>query len=365
LPNNDIVIACSDGTIRIFTQDETRVASKSECEAFEHELSVFAIPTKTDETMSKINRSELPGIEALSNPGRKDGQTIMINNENEVEVYSWSEVDTRWVKIGVAVGSATSSGGSNRDKVKYDGKEYDFVFDISLDDEGTALKLPYNLSEDPWRTAQDFIHKHELSQAFLDQIAQFIITNTKGETITGQGETYVDPFTGESRYTPGGSASIADNPPSYYDPFTGQSRYTPGGSVSNVATSGSYQDPFTGNAYRSAAADKQTISNANEYYPQSNFVLFEQRNIPTIINKIKELQVKNSSEVGIINVFENVADSTSNELSAEFHGLILLLTTWSQGELLFLPRPIREVLNSGILSVCPSKKAVRRKRLKF
>ncbi len=88
------------------------------------------------------------------------------------------------------------------------------------------------------------------------------------------------------------------------------------------------------NAYRS---DKQTISNANEYYPESNFVLYEQRNIPTIINKIKELRVKNSSEVRIINVFENVADSKSNELSAEFHvwSLVLLLTSWSQGELLF------------------------------
>jgi phospholipase A-2-activating protein len=29
LPNNDIVVACSDGTVRIFTQDESRTASKS------------------------------------------------------------------------------------------------------------------------------------------------------------------------------------------------------------------------------------------------------------------------------------------------------------------------------------------------
>ena len=283
--------------------------------------------------MSQINRSELPGVEALSRHGKKDGQTIMINNENEIEVYSWSEAEIRWVKIGVAVGSSTAAGGSNREKVLFEGKEYDFVFDISLDDDGTSLKLPYNLSEDPWFTAQAFIHKHELNQIFLDQIAQFIITNTKGQTITSQSSSYADPFTGEGRYTPGNSENTASGG-SYFDPFTGQARYTPSSSSVDVAprnTSVSFNDPFTGgNAYRSAN-EKQFVSNSNEFYPQSGFVVFDQKNVPPILKKIRELQTMNNSDSSLIDKISNIVESSNNDFSIEFHALITLLTSWSEG----------------------------------
>ena len=105
-------------------------------------------------------------------------------------------------------------------------KEYDYVFDIELDEGGAKLKLPFNLSEDPYFAAQKFIHKHELNQTFLDQIAQFLITNTQSETIgSNTSVPYVDPFTGEGRYVPqmGQAASSNQNRPSssYVDPFTG------------------------------------------------------------------------------------------------------------------------------------------------
>jgi phospholipase A-2-activating protein len=285
--------------------------------------------------MSQINRTELPGVEALANHGKRDGQTIMINNENEIEVYSWSEVEMRWVKIGVAVGSSTAAGGSNREKVLFEGKEYDFVFDISLDDEGTSLKLPYNLSEDPWFTAQAFIHKHELSQIFLDQIAQFIITNTKGQTIISQNTSYVDPFTGEGRYTPGNS-EIAASGGSHFDPFTGEGRYTPfASSIEVVPKNDSFNDPFTGgNAYRSANQKETTKS--NEYYPQPGFVLFDQKNIPPISKKIQEFQAINNSDSSQIDAILNIAESENNDLSREFHALLTLLTSWSEGIIITL-----------------------------
>ena len=75
------------------------------------------------------------------------------------------------------------------------------MFDVDLDDgPGSQLKLPYNISEDPWFAAQRFIHKNELSQLFLDQIAKFIMDNTKGITL-GQAPSagYSDPFTGKYR----------------------------------------------------------------------------------------------------------------------------------------------------------------------
>lgn len=123
LPNGNIVVACSDGSIRLFTQKEILIANKSELEEYEKELSQFAIPVKTNQEMSQINMNKLPGIEALANPGKKDGQNLIINNENEAEVYQWDASDARWIKIGVAVGSSDAGGGSgSRQKVHYLGK---------------------------------------------------------------------------------------------------------------------------------------------------------------------------------------------------------------------------------------------------
>jgi len=101
------------------------MASASEQEEYERELSQFAIPVKSDEVMSQIDRTKLPGVEALSQSGVKDGQTLMVNTGSEVEVHQWSGADKKWVKIGVAVGSSTGAGGSgSRHKTSYLGKVF-------------------------------------------------------------------------------------------------------------------------------------------------------------------------------------------------------------------------------------------------
>ena len=124
LPNGNLVVACSDGTIRLFTQNEKQMANSSEIEEYERELGQFAIPLKANEAMSQIKRTELPGVEALTLPGRRDGQTLMINNGVEVEVHQWDGAESKWVKIGVAVGSSDGAGGSagSRQKTTYLGK---------------------------------------------------------------------------------------------------------------------------------------------------------------------------------------------------------------------------------------------------
>lgn len=89
-------------------------------------------------------------------------------------------MERKWTKIGDVVGQpGGDSGGAAPDggKVVFEGKEYDFVFDIELD-AGYKLKLPYNKTDDAWQVAQKFIHKHELPQDHLDTIANFLIKNT-------------------------------------------------------------------------------------------------------------------------------------------------------------------------------------------
>lgn len=71
----------------------------------------------------------------------------------------------------------TNGAAAGGGKVTYEGQEYDFVFDIDID-EGVVLKLPYNRTDDPWTAAQKFIHKNDLPQVYLDTIANHITKNS-------------------------------------------------------------------------------------------------------------------------------------------------------------------------------------------
>ena len=77
------------------------------------------------------------------------------------------------------------------------GKEYDYVIDVDIKEGAPPLKLPYNIGEDAYMSAQRFIDDNDLSQAYLEQIANFIMDNTKQENkqvapVNGA----LDPFTG-------------------------------------------------------------------------------------------------------------------------------------------------------------------------
>lgn len=58
------------------------------------------------------------------------------------------------------------------------------------------MKLPYNVADDPWLVAHNFLQKNDLSPMFLDQVANFIIENTKGHTLGPAPASATDPFTG-------------------------------------------------------------------------------------------------------------------------------------------------------------------------
>jgi len=53
----------------------------------------------------------------------------------------WDSQNHKWQKIGEVVDAV----GSSR-KQLYQGKEYDYVFDVDIQDNAPALKLPYNAS---------------------------------------------------------------------------------------------------------------------------------------------------------------------------------------------------------------------------
>lgn len=98
-------------------------------------------------------------------------------------------------------------------------------------------------SENPYGAAQRFLDRNELPSSYVDQVVQFIEKNTAGVTLGGGNDDYVDPFTGKvlpileeklfaetrsgaSRYRSSASSVPTGPASSYVDPYTGASRYS-------------------------------------------------------------------------------------------------------------------------------------------
>ncbi|KAG9318622.1 WD40-repeat-containing domain protein [Chiua virens] len=218
MPNNDIVSGCSDGVIRVFSNSEDRWASEVDQKAFDNEVSS---QTLSSQQVGDVKKTDLPGQEVLATPGKKPGEVKMIRVGDTVEAHQWDTVTSSWQKIGEVVDAV----GSGR-KQLYNGKEYDYVFDVDVQEGVPPLKLPYNISENPFAAAQRFLQQNDLSMNYIDEIVRFIEKNTAGVKL-GEDSSYVDPFTGASRYQPSAGHPPSSAPAStFVDPFTGASRYS-------------------------------------------------------------------------------------------------------------------------------------------
>ncbi|ORX68044.1 WD40 repeat-like protein [Linderina pennispora] len=174
--------------------------------------------------------ASLPGKERLGQPGTKDQQVIMSSQ--------------KWSKVGEVVDAVGQS-----QKQVFDGKEYDYVFDVDIQEGAPPLKLPYNVTENVYSAAQKFLERNQLNM-------ESVPTKTK----------VADPFTGGSRYVPGGGSAAASQSG---DPFTGGNRYIPGGS--GQAAGGHSGDPFTGgNRYVPGGSSAAALSS---YAPPRDYII--------------------------------------------------------------------------------------------
>lgn len=207
--NGDIVSGASDKLVRVFTRDQARHASPTEIEQFNDDVKGSSIP---QQTVGNINKEQLPGPEFLTQrSGTKEGQVQMISEANgNILAYQWSAAANQWVNIGTVVDSAGSGGR----KVSYNGKDYDYVFDVDIEEGKPPLKLPYNVNQNHYEVARKFIEDNELPLTYLDQVANFIIQNTQGATLGQSNAQGADPWGSESRYRPGDSNEVRSQPPS-------------------------------------------------------------------------------------------------------------------------------------------------------
>ncbi|KAL2010239.1 hypothetical protein VTN00DRAFT_6046 [Thermoascus crustaceus] len=210
--NGDIVTGASDRVTRVFSREKDRQASPEVLQQFEKAVKESAIP---QQQVGKINKEKLPGPDFLKRrAGTKEGQVQMIREENgNVTAHTWSMATQEWIPVGTVVDAAGSSGR----KTEYLGQDYDYVFDVDIEDGKPPLKLPYNVSQNPYEAATKFIQDNELPISYIDQVARFIIENTQGATIgeaTQEQPAGADPWGTERRYRPRDAAAAAQPPPS-------------------------------------------------------------------------------------------------------------------------------------------------------
>ncbi|XP_057317804.1 phospholipase A-2-activating protein [Microplitis mediator] len=366
LPNGDIVSGSSDGIIRIFSSDSSRWASPEIMKVYEAQI--IDDQAKAQKELANIKINELPSMRALGQPGTRDGQTKMINEGGKAIAYSWSQSEEQWVKVGDVVGAVNN----DSQKQLYEGKEYDYVFSIDIQDGVPPLKLPYNRTEDPWHVAQTFIHQNGLSQMFLDQIANFIVKNSDSTPSFNPNSSYADPFTGGNRYIPG--SGLPNAPLAQADPFTGGNRYIPGSGLPNapgVQASTSNPDPFTGsNSYvpqtsftlspreampASSSSSSSSSVSTHSYIPHKSYLKLEQANYAAILEKIKEF----NSQLGEclqripdvkLEAVVNVARGQVQQADAETISTLWTLLEWPN-EFVF---PVLDIARLAVLQKSPN-----------
>ncbi|KAJ5948854.1 hypothetical protein N7454_002161 [Penicillium verhagenii] len=206
----DIVTGASDRIARVFSRNPERHAAPEVIQQFDQAVKESAIPA---EQVGKVNKEQLPGPEFLQQKsGTKEGQVQMIHQgDGSITAHTWSSATQEWIAVGTVVDSAGSSGR----KTEYQGQDYDYVFDVDIEDGKPPLKLPFNVSQNPYEAANKFIGDNELPISYLDQVANFITQNTQGATL-GQAQQPTtegaDPWGSDRRYRPGdGDASAAAN----------------------------------------------------------------------------------------------------------------------------------------------------------
>eukprot|EP01060_Flectonema_neradi_P026470 TRINITY_DN3544_c0_g1_i1.p1 TRINITY_DN3544_c0_g1~~TRINITY_DN3544_c0_g1_i1.p1 ORF type:complete len:813 (+),score=149.72 TRINITY_DN3544_c0_g1_i1:46-2484(+) len=180
LDNGDIVVGCTDAAVRVFTRDPERVACEETLKIFDETVASQKI---NKGTMGGLDMATLPGPEALLENGTKDGQQKIIKTSSGAEVHCWNKALSKWEKIGDVVDGEGSPADLGSAKQIYKGKEWDYLFDVDLNDGKGAFKLPYNKGENPYAAAQRFIYDNMeagITQDHLNQIADFITTNTGG-----------------------------------------------------------------------------------------------------------------------------------------------------------------------------------------
>ncbi|PIA55620.1 hypothetical protein AQUCO_00700139v1 [Aquilegia coerulea] len=202
LENGDIITACSDGVVRIWTANKDGIADSSAQESYAAQISQYKLSRKK---VGGLKLEELPGMESLQTPGTKDGQTKIVREGDNGVAYAWNSSDQKWDKIGEVVDGPED----NLKSPTLDGIQYDYVFDVDIGDGEPTRKLPYNRSDNPYTVAEKWLLKEDLPLSYREQVVEFILQNS-GQKNVSIDTSFCDPYTGSNAYIPGVPSRVSD-----------------------------------------------------------------------------------------------------------------------------------------------------------
>jgi phospholipase A-2-activating protein len=168
----DVIVGCSDGGFRVFSRRPETEAS--EAETAEYEAAIAKSIAERTRASGGMDLSKVkPASVALAAPATRDGETRMASEDGVAYAYSWRQSEGKWETIGEVEGPAdeTAHGGVERNG-ELNGVRYDYLFDVELD--GRKMRLGHTKGENPYVSAQRFIHANDLGQDYLDEIGRWV-----------------------------------------------------------------------------------------------------------------------------------------------------------------------------------------------
>lgn len=191
--SGDFAVAGSDYIIRVFSRDQNKLAAQEERDQLAE-----SVANKVNTT--DIDESQIQDQSVLNNPPQKEGQVVMVRNAaGAIEAHQSS--GGQWIRVGEVV-STKEAAAKNSSKKELDGKEYDYVFQVNIEDGKPELPLPYNSDENPYDSARRFLVKNELPMSYLDEVAQFITSNAVVKNTQKAYNPYADRPTGSAQPAP-------------------------------------------------------------------------------------------------------------------------------------------------------------------
>lgn len=204
--SGDFAVAGSDYIIRVFSRDESRWAPQEERDHL-----ADSVANKVNTT--DIDESQIKDRSVLKSPPEKEGQVVMVRADNG-SIEAHQSTGGQWIRVGEVVNAkeAAAKGGDANSKKELDGKMYDYVFNVNIEDGKPELPLPYNSDENPYDSARRFLEKNELPMSYLDEVAQFITKNAVVRNTQQAPNPYADRGTEQPSQAPPpteGSGSVA------------------------------------------------------------------------------------------------------------------------------------------------------------
>ncbi|KAL8293287.1 hypothetical protein RQP46_000981 [Phenoliferia psychrophenolica] len=171
LPNGDLAIACSDNLIWVFTRDAARTANAATITDYETRLASRPKPAA-----KAPPAPSLPVVDSaeLATPGSKEGEVKLVDVSGTTHAYQWTAGN--WVDLGEVTDGPGEVAPTEAEKGKmmHEGKAYDYVVDIDIADDQPALKLPFNLEDNPQEVVDAFVAEHKLPETYRERLLAFV-----------------------------------------------------------------------------------------------------------------------------------------------------------------------------------------------